>query len=147
MGKSRSSRRKRKSKSRTARSERGLAKEEFRFRRDDEVGTYDADDDLEMLRRCFVDTGRLAELSDIASIKGVIVGRTGSGKSALLHMLKERETLAKWLRPEDLALHHVANSNIIQFLESSGVNLDPFYKLLWRHVLCVELLKLALNAT
>lgn len=62
-------------------------------------------------------------------------------------MLKERETLAKWLRPEDLALHHVANSNIIQFLESSGVNLDPFYKLLWRHVLCVELLKLALNAT
>ena len=44
------------------------------------------------------------------------------------------------LSPEHLALTYVANSTILNFFGSIGVNLDPFFKLLWRHVLTVEIL-------
>lgn len=44
------------------------------------------------------------------------------------------------ISPENLALTYVSNSNILNYFSELGVNLDPFFKLLWRHVLTVELL-------
>jgi hypothetical protein len=44
------------------------------------------------------------------------------------------------LEPEALALSYLSNSTVLQFFSSLGVNLDPFFKLLWRHVLTVEIL-------
>jgi hypothetical protein len=44
------------------------------------------------------------------------------------------------LKPENLALSYLSNSTILQFFSALGVNLDPFFKLLWRHVLTVEIL-------
>jgi hypothetical protein len=45
------------------------------------------------------------------------------------------------IRPESLALSHIANSQILNFVTGLGINLDPLFKLLWRHVFVVELLR------
>lgn len=44
------------------------------------------------------------------------------------------------LSPHALSLNYIANNNVIQFFETAGVNLTPFYILLWKHIFVVELL-------
>ena len=112
----------------------------FTFRRHDLVGTAGAEEDEEFLRNCFVDTGDLAIVREPSDKRVVILGRTGSGKSALLLALEDRENNVLSLLPENLALSYISNSTILKFFDSLGVNLDPFFKLLWRHVLTVEIL-------
>lgn len=117
------------------------AKEAFRFRRTDRVGAAGAEEDSEFLDKCFVDTGDSSLLLDFADNRVLVVGRTGTGKSALLREIaKARPEDTIQVRPEALALTYVANSTVLNFFASVGVNLDPFFKLLWRHVLTVEIL-------
>lgn len=114
----------------------------FRFRKHSSIGAPDAESDSEFLEHCFIDIGDLEVLRDTDSPKRIVLGRTGSGKSALLRELVRREEHVVELNPQALALNHVANSNIVQFLEAAGVNLDSFYQLLWKHVLAIELLSM-----
>jgi hypothetical protein len=114
---------------------------EFRFRRNDTIGAADAESDDRFLSDCFIETGDLDALRDCSDPKRIIVGRTGSGKSALIRRLQAVEENVIELPPQNLSLGYIANSDIINFFESAGVNLDLFYQLLWRHVLAVELLK------
>jgi hypothetical protein len=115
----------------------------FRFRSLDNIGVADAENDAEFLKDCFVDTGQLAALCDCAEPRCVVVGRTGAGKTALLQALKEKVgDRAIEVKPEELALAHISNSTILRYISDElGVNLDPFFKLLWRHVFVVELIK------
>ena len=115
--------------------------ERFRFRKTDSIGAAAAEDDGEVLKDCYVDTGALQLLQDIGDRRRIVLGRTGAGKSALLAILEQSQPgRAIKLSPEHLALTYVANSTILNFFGSIGVNLDPFFKLLWRHVLTVEIL-------
>src|SRR5574337_286657 len=113
----------------------------FVFRKHMSVGAPDAEADLNMLIPCFTDTGDLDILLDINNNKCLILGRTGSGKSALIAALKNRETRFIELDPTSLSLSHISISTIIRFFENLGVHLDVFYKLLWTHILIVELIK------
>ena len=115
------------------------------FRRQDRIGANDAEEDEPFLAECFVDTGDLALLRDCKRPERIVVGRTGTGKSALLSRLREAEPRAIEIRPESLALAYIANSTILQFFEDLGVNLEIFYKLIWRHAFCVELLRRRFN--
>ena len=109
--------------------------ERFRFKRTDSIGAAAAEDDGEVLKDCYVDTGALQLLQDIGDRRRIVLGRTGTGKSALLAILEQSQPeRAIKLSPEHLALTYVANSTILNFFGSIGVNLDPFFKLLWRHV-------------
>ena len=45
------------------------------------------------------------------------------------------------LSPHDLSLNFIATNKVIAFFEEAGVNLSPFYILLWKHLLVVELIK------
>jgi hypothetical protein len=113
----------------------------FKFRNTDSIGATGAEEDTEYLTGCFVDTGHLALLQDATDNRMILLGRTGTGKSALLTMLSVRHnSQVLKISPESLALTYVANSTVLNFFASLGVNLDPFFKLLWRHVLTVELL-------
>ncbi|MBN1362476.1 MAG: hypothetical protein JW993_17905 [Sedimentisphaerales bacterium] len=47
--------------------------------------------------------------------------------------------------PESLSLSYISNSTILRFVEKLGVNLDIFYRLLWRHIFAVELTKRHFN--
>jgi hypothetical protein len=113
----------------------------FRFSATDTVGAAGAEDDREFLNTCFVDTGILRLLGDLNDNRLIVVGRTGAGKSALLAGLaKDLPQRVISVSPEQLALTYVANSTILNFFSGIGVNIDPFLKLLWRHVLTVEIL-------
>ena len=117
------------------------ARDQFLFKTFDNVGVAAAEDDSDFLRECFVDTGHLEVLSNCVDPRSIIVGRTGSGKTALLTMLSDDEERVIEVQPESLALSYISNSTILQFFERLGVKLDIFFKLLWRHVLTVELIK------
>lgn len=114
---------------------------EFRFNRNDNVGSAQAELDNEFLSACFVDTGDLNILRDTSHPKRIIVGRTGSGKSALVRKLIQDEEHVIDIQPINLSIEYIANSDVLQFFETLGVKLDLLYQLLWKHVLAVELIK------
>lgn len=115
---------------------------QFKFRRHDSIGSEAAEADTEYLQACFVDTGDLAALRDTGSPRRIVVGRTGSGKTALLLLLGKVESHVSAIEPDQLALHYLSNSTILRHLDHLGVNLDLFYRLLWRHIFTVELIQL-----
>lgn len=113
----------------------------FRFRHGDSIGEPDAESDEKFLNACFVDTGVYEVITDHMSPKCIILGRTGSGKSALIaHIQKNQERVID-ISPEELSIQFLVNSDIIKILENIDVKLDIFYNLLWKHVLAVELIK------
>lgn len=119
---------------------------DFRFRKQDTIGAAAAEDDDAFLSECFVDTGDIGCLRDPADHRCIVVGRTGSGKSALLAHLGKVSERAIALNPETLGLTHICNSNVLSKLEQAGVNVEVFYKMLWRHVIAVEVLRCRFDA-
>ena len=115
--------------------------DKFRFRRLDNIGAAAAEEDINFLRDCFLDTGSIETLLDCRDPRSVVIGRTGSGKTALLSRLSEVEERVIEIRPESLALSYISNSTILNFFDRLGVKLDIFFRLLWRHVFTVELIK------
>lgn len=109
------------------------------------IGAPDAEADRDLLSACFVDHGALDLIRDSGNHASVVVGRTGQGKSAILFQLGEIEDNAIEIKPLELAFRFVENSTVIRFFEDAGVNLNLFYRLLWRHVLVTELIKKRFN--
>lgn len=105
------------------------------------IGAVDAYEDVEYRAQCFVDAGWLADATDTDSRRSIVLGRTGVGKSALLLEVAERNEGVIEIDPGEFSFRYLENSTVIQFFQSAGVNLDFFYRLLWRHVLVVELLR------
>lgn len=113
----------------------------FIFRSNQTIGAAQAELDERYLSQCFVDTGDLELLRDYNDHRRIVAGRTGIGKSALLAQLVETEERVIQIEPESLALTHVANSGVVAFFVEAGVKMDIFYRLLWRHVLIIEIPK------
>ena len=89
------------------------------FRRHDNVGSAAAEDDKSFLDNCFVDIGDLSVVLDLANSKRILVGRTGSGKTALLKKISESNFRVIPISPETMSLNYIANSSVIQFFEKS----------------------------
>lgn len=106
------------------------------------LGELDAEADKDLMLACFVDKGELHKLLDVLDPASVILGRTGSGKSALLHKIVSDAEHACMLNPHDISVQFLESSNIIQFFNELGIKLDIFYRMLWRHILAVEFIKL-----
>lgn len=113
----------------------------FRFRNGDSIGEPDAESDEKFLNACFIDTGVYEVLTDCHSPKCIVLGRTGSGKSALISYIKKNQERVIEITPEELSIQFLVNSDIIRILEGINIKLDIFYNLLWKHVLAVELIK------
>ena len=112
----------------------------FKFRKDMNIGDNAAEYDA-LLRDAFLDTGELNIILDTGAPASVIVGRTGSGKTALITMLNERSDRVLRVHPENLSMQYLTNTTVIPWLLEHGVHLDVFYQLLWRHVLVMELIR------
>ncbi len=113
----------------------------YRIRKGASVGEPDAESDSHFLSSCFMNTGDYETLVNCDDPHRIIVGRTGTGKSALIYKISQSEENVISIPPEALSLNYLSNSDVIPILENAGVKLDIFYTLLWRHVFAVELLK------
>src|SRR5262249_16193719 len=72
----------------------------------------------------------------------VLVGRTGAGKTAILQNILEENKNCCDLNPANMALNYIANSDILRFLHEIGADLDLLFQALWKHVLCIEYIRL-----
>ncbi len=117
------------------------------LRPDANIGNNSAEADDEFLFRCFVDHPALSIITDLESAKLFISGRTGIGKTALIRMIKKNKPDTSEIDLADLALGYVANSDIVQFLHALGLDLDIFFQVLWKHVFCIEYIRLKFSVT
>ncbi|MFW6833893.1 P-loop ATPase, Sll1717 family, partial [Enterobacter hormaechei] len=119
-----------------------MAKNPIIIRQNLRIGELDAESDTQLLDECFVDSGYLSKLLDTNDTSSIVVGRTGAGKSALLHKVMNKAYRYKKLDPNDISIRFLEHSDIISFFEALDINLDLFYKILWRHILIMEFLKI-----
>lgn len=104
------------------------------YKRGVKIGEIAAEDDSVYLKECFVDQYYVRQLLDMDSSKSVILGRTGSGKTAVLrHIEFSRDDVIR-VDPKDVAFSYISNSNIIRFLLEIGCDLNLLFQLLWKHV-------------
>ena len=115
--------------------------DKFRFKKLDTIGSIAAEGDEYYLKHCFVDTGEISVLEDFNDSRRLVVGRTGFGKTALLQHVIEKHKKSIVIRPDSLALAYISNSTILNFFMELGVDLDTFFRLLWRHVFTVEIIQ------
>jgi hypothetical protein len=113
----------------------------YKYRSHMNVDSMSAERDEKFLNECFIDTGDFQILQDFESPKCILLGRTGVGKSAAILNIKNTEDNVIEIEPSSLALSYISNSDVLNFFSRQGVKLDLFYKLLWQHVICIELLK------
>lgn len=95
-----------------------------------------------LLSAAYWDNGDYESVASFDDPRRFIIGRTGSGKSALFQHLEEHYP-HKVVRivPENLSLPYITNLDVIRQLLSLGVHLEPFLKALWKHVIVVEILR------
>lgn len=119
-----------------------MAVDKYIFRMTDKIGAADAIEDWKFLENCFIDNGYLSIIEDTDDHRPLLIGRTGTGKSALLlYFAQKYPDNVITVEPDELAIEYISNSNILKFLADIGINFDPFFKLLWRHIFIVEILK------
>lgn len=102
------------------------------------IGEPAAEDDARFLAECFVDLPIVDQLKDIDSSKCVLLGRTGSGKTAILNHIEANSDHSIRIDPKDISFDYIANSNIISFLVENGCDLSVLFQLLWKHILCTK---------
>jgi hypothetical protein len=95
-----------------------------------------------LLERGFYETGLYRATASLADSRAFLIGRTGDGKSALLqHLEAECPEHVIRINPENLSLPYITALGAVQYLSSIGLNLDPLFIALWKHVLLVEIIK------
>lgn len=114
---------------------------EIKIKKGLKVGELEAEADKKYLDYAFIDNGTLNLLIDTNEHASIIVGRTGAGKSALIYKISVTVENSIYLDPNNISINFLENSNIIQFLTELGIKLDLFYRLLWRHIIVLELIK------
>lgn len=105
------------------------------------IGEPAAEDDSAFLSACFVDLPILRQLKDMDSSKCIILGRTGSGKTAILKHIEAEKISVIRIDPMDIAFDYIGNSNILRFLVELGCDLSVLFQLLWKHILCTKAMK------
>lgn len=117
------------------------------FRKTDTIGNLDAETDT-FLTECFLESDVYKSLvkfdDDNDFVKRIIIGRTGSGKTALLKQLSLDGKIKKHdvIEAESTVFEHIKNNVFISQLMENGVDLRVFYKSLWQHVLLVKVIDL-----
>ncbi|WP_421522115.1 P-loop ATPase, Sll1717 family [Ochrobactrum quorumnocens] len=113
------------------------------IRPDTSIGNISAESDDEFLFECFVDHPSYEVANNINNSKMFISARTGGGKTAILRKIyHDNGERSSTIDLTGLSMDYVANSDIIRFLDALDVDLDLFYQALWKHVLCLEYIRL-----
>ncbi|MDF4588540.1 hypothetical protein P3470_00300 [Vibrio parahaemolyticus] len=121
----------------------------FKFRKNAKIGNLDAETDS-FLAPCFYESDLFRGIVNFDPsnenpdfTKRVIVGRTGSGKTALLKQIVEHGNVKvhDTIDAENTVFEHINNNRFVSDLVSNGIDLRVFYKSLWLHVLLVKVIQ------
>lgn len=112
------------------------------LRRGAGIGTGNAETDDKFLFDCFVEYPPVDECRQAGSPVMVVAGRTGSGKTAILRYLEAQSRHSSAIDPFEMSMSYVSNSDALRFLQAIGADLDLFFQVLWKHVLCIEYIRL-----
>jgi hypothetical protein len=113
----------------------------YKLKKGQNIGGLAAETDP-LLEKVFVDTGYLQQIKDTNNPKFLILGRTGSGKTALIKFLSDEKEKIKYIDLDVLSMQYLHNNPIINILSEWGIHFDIFYKYLWKHIFILELIKL-----
>ncbi|AIR69076.1 P-loop ATPase, Sll1717 family [Dickeya fangzhongdai] len=120
----------------------------YKFRKNDEIGKLEAETDS-YLESCFYESDIFKGIMNFDSseknpdfTRRIIVGRTGSGKTALLKKIitDNHIKLHDKIEAENTIFEHINNNIFISDLISKGIDLRGFYKSLWLHVLLIKVI-------
>ena len=107
------------------------------------IGFLDAESDRTLLDQAYYDKEDLQIIKDVTNPRCILVGRTGSGKTAFLSTVENSPNFKVFrIEPEHMSLRYLSNSDIIQYFEKLNIKLDLIYKTLWKHVFVVEFLRM-----
>ncbi|MBY5658496.1 P-loop ATPase, Sll1717 family [Rhizobium leguminosarum] len=104
------------------------------YRQGVHVGEISAEDDDVFLAECFVAQDFYAQLLDMDSSKSIVLGRTGSGKTAVLKQIERTRADTIRIDPKEVAFDYISNSNILKFIIDIGCDVNLLFQLLWKHV-------------
>lgn len=120
----------------------------YKFKGSDQIGSLDAETD-NFLSYCFLESNVYSTLKmynhkDADFVKRIIVGRTGSGKTAILKKLTDDPSIKQTsvIEAESTVFEHINNNIFISKLIETGIDLRVFYKSLWIHVLLIRVITL-----
>jgi len=121
---------------------------EYVFKDNSVIGNLEAETDV-FLENCFIETSAYNILcnydeSDPEFFKRIIVGRTGSGKTALLRKITESARISKSevIEAEKTIFEHIKNNRFISKLTEHDIDLRIFFKSLWVHVILVKIIEM-----
>jgi hypothetical protein len=106
------------------------------------IGANAAEMDEEFLLKCFVHYPPVDLCMNVESRGMVVDGRTGSGKTAILKYIFSKSEYSVQIDPSEMAMSYVSNSDALNFLHAIGADLDLLFQALWKHVLCIEFIRL-----
>ena len=106
------------------------------------IGSGNAETDDEFLFECFVEYPPVEECRRVSSPAMVLSGRTGAGKTAILRYIEKNSDYSVALDPFEMSMSYVANSDALRFLQAIGADLDLLFQTLWKHVLCIEFIRI-----
>ena len=110
--------------------------------RKDTIGEPGAEDDIELLSKCFIPNPAFDMMKNIENRKSILIGGTGAGKTAIIEQFcRENPKNCVRLSLNDVSLNYLSNSNIINSLEEIDIKLGVLYQTLWKHFLVIQLLK------
>ena len=121
----------------------------YKFRKNESIGNLEAETDS-FLDSCFYSSSVFKGIINFDSdnsnpdfTKRIIVGRTGSGKTALLKQISRNERIKVYdsIAAENTVFEHIHNNVFISGLIRQGIDLRAFYKSLWLHVLLVKVIE------
>ena len=96
----------------------------------------------ENLNDYYVDNEYFQSAIDPNSKKAFFIGRTGVGKTAILEKIKRspKQNIIS-INPEDFAFKIMERSAVLKQLTDWEINLDLFYKTMWKYIFVTEILK------